>query len=641
MERRLTVWALMVWLMLPAQMWGGGNVPSTDVQRRDGEILVKFDTDVSERRRQEIRALVDATVVQVFSSIGVEYWHLSEAADIEAVLNRLASLPEIVYAEPNYVYMPQVLPDDPDFGLLWHLHNTGQRVNGGTGVAGADISAPEAWDRETGDPELVIAIIDSGVAYEHPDLIQNVWTNRGEIPDNGLDDDGNGFPDDLHGWDFVNDDNNPSDYSVDLYGDGHGTHVAGVIAAAGNNGIGTTGVMWRARIMPLQVFDLFEVNAFGGIQNAIILAAVEYAVRNGARIINCSFGGYGESAAQFDILEMAHRNGVLVLAAAGNDGIDNDMLPIYPAGYALPNIIAVAATDEGGRLAAYSNFGLNSVDVAAPGGNFFPNIYSTTPPDRNILFSEDFETGDSQWRMGYRFEAWSIGFSEDFGSNVIRDSITEYHDNESSYIQTRFPIVVDNYRGLHIQFKSRYALEAERDFVYVEGSADGENFSVDFPFTGAFTGFSNGVETINGWGGEETVDPEFYLRFRLSSNDTVNFDGVSIDDIRLTGIRWVFTGDEYGYKSGTSMAVPVVAGVAGLVWSHRPELTHLEVKQAILASVDPHETLVTTVVSGGSVNAAAALTVEPDEDGMEKTFDDDGGGGCFIDTAAFSRRTPF
>jgi len=641
MGRRLTVLVLMIWLVVPLKAEGGDDVFPTGAPRRNGEILVKFGSDVPEQSRQAIRALVGAKVVQVFSSIGVEYWRLPDETDTEAVLARLAAFPEIEYAEPNYVYMPQMLPNDPDFGLLWHLHNTGQWVNGSAGSVGADISALEAWDKEIGDPALVIAVIDSGVAYEHPDLIQNVWTNRGEIPGNGLDDDGNGFPDDLHGWDFVNDDNNPSDYSVDLYGDGHGTHVAGVIAAAGNNGIGTTGVMWRAQIMSLQVFDLFEVNAFGGIQNTLILAAVEYAVKNGARIINCSFGGYGESAAQFDILEMAHRNGVLVVAAAGNDRIDNDKLPIYPAGYELPNIIAVAATDEDGRLAVYSNFGLISVDVAAPGGNFFSNIYSTTPPDRDTLFSEDFESGEDQWEMGYGVEAWSIGFKEDFGSNVMQDSISDYHDNEISYIQTRFPIVVENYRGLHIQFKSRYVLETGRDFVYVEGSADGENFTVDFPFTGALTGFSNGVEFINGWGGDEAVGTELYIRFRLTSDDTVNFDGVCIDDIRLTGIRWVFTGDEYDYKSGTSMAVPVVAGVAGLLWSHRPELTHVEVKQAIMASVDRHETLATMVASGGSVNAAAALAFDSNEDGMEEAFDDGGGGGCFIDTAAFPRRRPF
>ena len=624
-KRRRLLW-LVFWFVFLSGTADAGEAPSAGVPYRDREILVKFRPDIAERHRQAVRELLGAAVIRVFSSIGVEHWRLPEDADIEASVRRLTSFPEIEYAEPNYVYAPQAVPNDPDFGLLWHLRNTGQWVNGSAGTPGADIAAVDAWDVETGDPGIVVAVIDSGVAYEHPDLIRNVWTNRGEIPDNGLDDDGNGYADDVHGWDFVNDDNNPSDYSVDLYGDGHGTHVAGIIAAEGNNGIGTTGVMWRAQIMPLQVFDLFQVDAFEGIQNTLILAAVEYAVENGARIVNCSFGGYGESAAMFDILDFADRNGVLVVAAAGNESINNDILPIYPASYDLPNLISVAATDEDGGLAAYSNFGVDSVDVAAPGGNYFSNILSTTPPDREVLFFEDFEGGADAWETGYRFEAWSTVFSKDFGSKVIQDSIADYHENEESYLKMRDPIRAENYRGLHIQFRTRYLLETDRDFLYVEGSTDGENFSVDFPVTGSITGFSTGVRRLNGWGSEEEIGPEFYLRFRLAADDAVNFDGACIDDIQLTGIHWAFTGDEYDYKSGTSMAAPMVSGVAGLVWSRRPELTPYEVKRVILASTDRDETLEGKVASGGRVNAAGALLADPDAGGA----DGDTGGGCFI-----------
>lgn len=629
MKKLLRLFLLITWIAVHTGTGFAEDAPSAGAPYRDKEILVKFRPDVPEPDRQAVRDLMGARVARVFRSIGVEHWRLPEGTDTEASVRRLVALPEIEYAEPNYVYAPQAIPNDPDFGLLWHLQNTGQWVNGSAGTPGADIGAAAAWDVETGDPGMVIAVIDSGVAYEHPDLIQNVWTNGGEIPDNGLDDDGNGYVDDVHGWDFVNDDNNPSDYSKDLYGDGHGTHVAGIIAAAGNNGIGTTGVMWQGQIMPLQVFDLFLVDAFEGIQNTLIIAAVEYAVENGARIINCSFGGYGESAALLDIFRLADQNGVLVVAAAGNESLNNDLLPIYPAGYDLPNIISVAAVDEDGALAAYSNFGVESVDVAAPGGNYFSNIYSTTPPDREVLFAEDFEAGEDAWETGYRFEAWSIAFIDDFMSNVIQDSIADYHENEESYVQTRAPIAAENYRGLHIQFKTRHLLETDRDFLYVEGSTDGENFSVDFPVTGSLTGFSGGIRSLNAWGSEEEIGPEFYLRFRLSSDDAVNYDGAYIDDIQLTGIRWTFTGDEYGYKSGTSMSVPVVSGVAGLVWSHRPELTHLEVKQAILASADRHETLESKVASGGSVNAASALLWDRD---AGATDGDSGGGGCFIDS---------
>ncbi|WP_373497960.1 S8 family serine peptidase [Desulfococcus sp.] len=635
MEKLLRFFLLIVWVTVIPGTGAAGDDPAEKAPYRGGEILVKFRPEVPDSDRQAIRVLLGVRVEREFKRIGVEHWRLPEGADTEAALRRLGALPEIEYAEPNYVYTPQAMPGDPDFGLLWHLHNTGQWVNGSAGTPGADISAVAAWDTETGDPGMVIAVIDSGVAFEHPDLIQNVWTNGGEIPDNGLDDDGNGYADDVHGWDFVNGDGNPSDYSRDLYGDGHGTHVAGVIAAAGDNGIGTTGVMWRAQIMALQVFDLFQVNAFEGIQNTLILAAVEYAVENGARIINCSFGGYGRSAALFDIFSFADQNGVLVMAAAGNENRSNDLLPVYPAGYDLPNIVSVTAVDEDGGLAAYSNFGPASVDLAAPGGNFFSNIYSTTPPGRDVLFSEDFEAGAAAWETGYAFEGWSIAFRDDFGSSVIQDSVADYHENEASYIQTRVPIDASNYRGLHIQFRTRYLLEADRDFLYVEGATDGENFSVDFPVTRVLTGFSGGIQSLNAWGSEDEIGPEFYLRFRLTSDDAVNFDGAYLDDIRLTGIRWEFTGDEYGFKSGTSMAVPVASGVAGLVWSHRPELTHLEVKQILIASADPHETLTNKVASGGRLNAEKALLADPDSDDADGdaggTEDGGGGGGCFID----------
>ncbi len=635
--KRLLVWMILAaWAALvPGTAADDAGVGQAADYRR-GEILVKFRPEVPEAERQVIRDRMGAKVERVFESIGVEHWRLPGDADTEAALGRLVELPEVEYAEPNYIYTPQAIPGDPDFSRQWYLRNTGQWVNGSAGTPGADIAAEAAWDIETGDPGMVIAVIDSGVAFEHPDLIQNVWTNDGEIPDNGLDDDGNGYPDDLHGWDFVNDDGNPSDYSRDLYGDGHGTHVAGIIAAAGDNGIGTAGVMWQARIMPLQVFDLFQVNAFEGIQNSLILAAVEYAIDNGARIINCSFGGYGESAALFDIFRVADENGVLVTAAAGNESLNNDILPVYPAGYDLPNILSVAAVDEDGGLAAYANFGVLSVDVAAPGGNSFSNIYSTTPPAREELFFEDFESGGGAWETAYRFEEWSIVFRDDFASSVIQDSAGDYREGEESYIQTLSPIAADNYRGLHIQFSTRYALETDHDFLYVEGSRDGENFSVDFPVTGALTGFSAGINSLNAWGSEEEIGPEFFLRFRLVADDAVNYDGVYLDDIRLTGIQWRFTGGEYGYKSGSSMAVPVVSGVAGLVWSHRPGLTHHEVKEAIMASVDPHDSLADRVASGGRVNAAAALTVDLDE-APDDGGDSGGGGGCFIESLPWRR----
>lgn len=608
----------------------------------EGEVLVQFRAGAAEADKDRIRELLGARLIKRVRSIRLEQWGLPEDRTTQEALEILETFPEVEKAEPNYLYKPMAVPDDPEFDRLWYLQNRGQPVHATIGLSGADIGAPEAWDSTTGDPDMIIAVIDSGVAFEHPDLIDNAWVNPGEIPGNGIDDDGNGYVDDVRGWDFVNDDDNPSDYSRDLSGDGHGTHVAGIIAARGNNGIGTTGVMWRARIMALQIFDLFETSSFldAIIQNINIIAAIEYATDNGAKIINCSFGGPSPSQFQFEAFRYADEHGVLAVAAAGNETADNDRAQTYPAGYSLPNIISVAATDENDDLADYSNYGASSVDVAAPGGNRHPTIFSTVPPQRQELFFEDFESGDDRWIKDGVFEEWSRVFDSEFGSWVIRDSEGNYQNNENSYIQTRDPVNAANFRGLHIQFRSRFRLEENFDLLVLEGSTDGVNFSIDFPVTGFITGFSNGIEKILGWGSEDELGEEFYLRFRLETDDSRTFDGVALDDILLTGIRWEFQGDEYGYKSGTSMAAPVAAGIAGLVWSYRPELTHLEVKNAILNSAVPLPSLGGRVLAGGRVDAARALTastelilVEPEI--LPEEEDDGGGGGCFVQSLIF------
>ncbi|MDM8538852.1 S8 family peptidase, partial [Desulfobacterales bacterium HSG17] len=607
------------------------------VQYISHELLVKFKPGIDSKQKKIVREEYGAALIKTVNSISLEQWRFSGEQEIEEVLELLKTHPDIEHAEPNYLYAPQMIPNDPEFNNLWFLQNTGQTIKDSSGNPGADISGPEAWDMETGSPDMIIAVIDSGVAFEHPDLIDNVWINNNEIPDNGLDDDNNGYIDDKYGWDFINGDNNPSDYSRDLSGDGHGTHVAGIIAAKGNNGIGTAGVMWQAKIMALQIFDIYETTSFMDtiIQNINIISAVEYAVNNGAKIINCSFGGPSDSRFQYDAYEYANNKGVLVVVAAGNENLNNDMSPIYPSNYNLPNIISVAATDEFDNLASYSNYGKNTVDVAAPGGNESFNMYSTTPPARETLFFEDFESGDDNWVKDSIYEDWALAYEPLFESTVMRDSVNNYNDNENSYFQTLTPINAENYRGLHIQFISRFRLEQNFDLLIVEGSEDGINFSIDSPVTGSISGFSNGIERLLNWGSETEIGRSFYLRFRLQSDESRNYEGISVDDIQLTGIKWEFTGNEYAFKSGTSMAAPVVSGIAGLVWSHRPNLTPLEVKNAILNSVDTSANLEGKILSSGRVNAAKAIKsvtdtlIEPKEENEEEE-EDSGGGACFI-----------
>src|SRR4051812_32395270 len=290
-------------------------------------------------------------------------------------LRSLESDARVAYAEPNFTVYADAIPDDPFLPQLWGLNNTGQRVNWTTGTPDADIDAPEAWSVSTGSPDVTVAVIDTGVDVSHPDLAPNVWVNAGEdcagCRANGVDDDGNGYVDDWRGWDFANGDNNPTDDN------GHGTHVAGTIAAAGNNGLGVAGVTWSSKIMPLK---FLAADGTGSAADAI--SAILYARANGVPILSNSWGGDEFSQAMLAAIEQTDASGELFLAAAGNDFTNTDTTPNYPSSYGVPNVLAVGASDQFDRKAWFSNYGARSVDLAAPG----TNVYST-------------------WRGGtYRFE---------------------------------------------------------------------------------------------------------------------------------------------------------------------------------------------------------------------------------------------
>lgn len=625
-------------LFSPGWAWASGNpIYIGDADHVAREVLVKFKPGVTEADKAAVREMLDVTVVDQIRAIRIEHWRLPANADVLAVAARLNALPQVDYAEPNYLYGLEQMPDDPEFALQWHLNNTGQTVNGRSGSPGADIDAAGAWAVTTGSRDIVIAVIDSGVAIDHPDLSANIWTNPFEIPGNIEDDDANGYVDDIHGWDFVNDDNNPSDYSRDLYGDGHGTHVAAIIAAVGNNAVGITGVMWKARIMPLQIFDLYEESHFNA-TSINIIRAVEYAVDNGARIINCSFGGPAFSTSQYKIFSYADEKGVLVIAAAGNDRANNDIHPTYPAGYDLANIISVAATDETDALARYSNYGSSTVHVAAPGGGSSSNIYSAAPPGRTVMFEDDFESGEDNWVAGGSDGTWSIAYPESvFDSRVAMGATGRHKGDKSAFLRIRDPIRGKDFRGLNLTFSVFYNLEPNRDFFFVELSQDG----VIFEPIHQITGVSLGIEDVVIWSNDLEFE-DFFLQFRLEGHGVEKSGRVILDDICLTGIRWDFAGDEYGYKSGTSMAAPVVSGIAGLVLSVGPKLSHGQVRQIILDTVDPMPDLANRVATGGRVNAAGAVAVAAALAGDAGSDADGGkpgaagrafGGGCFINAA--------
>lgn len=309
----------------------------------------------------ELEEKVDGTNLALLSVDKEETSVKKAVADLSAQQN-------VVKVQPNYTYQPAALSNDPYRAYQWALHNTGQSVNGQAGLADVDMNLPEAWTlaEQKGAQEVVVAVLDTGTDLSHPDLQDHIWTNEPEANGQaGVDDDRNGYIDDIHGWDFYHNDNTVFDAAD---GDTHGTHVSGTIAAGIQNGTGTAGVAPNVEIMPLKI-----LGPNGG-DTVTAIKAIQYAKEQGVKIANNSWGGYG--GANGDLLSSAiQSSGMLFVASAGNDGKNNDVTPAYPASYAAGNVLSVAAMDNRGQLASFSNYGQNTVDLAAPG----VSILSTLP----------------------------------------------------------------------------------------------------------------------------------------------------------------------------------------------------------------------------------------------------------------------
>ena len=353
--------------------------PSTSLIQR-----VQAELDSTEHVAKEIMLGWKADTVSALSDYGVQllerfdfpeqemeilHLKLAPGQDLAETIAKLRKSEAVSFAESNQIIHldqpsvsayrgPSTRPDDLTEDL-WGLHNTGQYG----GLPGADIKALEAWTTTSGDRSQsgpIIAIHDTGMDMEHPDLVNNLWTNPGEIPDNGLDDDNNGVIDDVHGFNAIDGSGSPVD------GNRHGTHVAGTIGAVGNNGQGISGVMQEARLMPVKIFT-----DEGQTSSDIIVRALQYSAKMGARITNNSFGARPSQA----IHQAFKQHPALHVVASGNRNQNNDRVDVFPANYELPNLLSVAATDRHDQKARFSNFGPSSVDVAAPGAD----IWSTFP----------------------------------------------------------------------------------------------------------------------------------------------------------------------------------------------------------------------------------------------------------------------
>lgn len=339
-----------------------------------GEVVVKF-RDAASSRAGRITVL--QTLQKRLGRSAVNEIHpfvtdaslavvkLKSDSLMASAMKILGGEPSVIYTEPNYIYRALDLPNDTDFAKQWGMHNVGQADDAGqTGTLGDDIGITQLWEKGiVGKSSTRVAVIDTGIQWDHPDLKDNLFTNPGEIDGNKQDDDHNGFIDDIHGWNFAANSNASTDDN------GHGTHCAGVIGAKGNNGAGVAGINWNVSLLPVKFLD-----STGGGSLEAAVNGINYARMMKVQVMSNSWGGGGFSQTMYDAINEAGKQGILFVAAAGNDGQSNDGgMPTYPGSYDLPNIVAVAATDNRDGLAYFSNYGAKHVHVAAPG----VNVYST------------------------------------------------------------------------------------------------------------------------------------------------------------------------------------------------------------------------------------------------------------------------
>jgi subtilisin family serine protease len=429
-------------------------------------------------------------------------------------------------------------------------------------------------------------------------------------------------------------DNDPTDYN------GHGSHVAGTIAAVGNNSTGVTGVMWQAKIIPLRFLG---VDGTGATSDAI--SAILYANANGAHVINNSWGGTGFST---PLKAAIDASSAVVVCAAGNGGLDgigddNDSTPFYPASYDSANIIAVAATDRNDDIASYSNFGLTSVDLAAPGHIIYSALPSlSTVPDplpNGVLYSEDFDStsGDLPvlgWSRGGTQSTWAVTTGTGNSStNSLEDSPSaDYENNTDSWAGYMTPFNSLKNNRFTLSFDWKGTIENGQDYLYINYSSDGISWNSADSITGSalnFTSFSTEITEAT-----EPLD-SVYIGFGLNSDSSVVGQGVFIDDVVLQRETISISSYSYANKNGTSMASPHVSGVAGLIKALNSSCSTAQIKSLILDNTENVVSLSGKAVTEGRLNAFNALSAVQCAQPAPSSSGGGGGGGCFIATAAY------
>jgi subtilisin family serine protease len=565
---------------------------------REGELIIKYKpqaASISSSRAKTLSRVQGIQLRALNASESIIHAKLPAGTSVAQAIADLAGDPNVEYAQPNYVYhATSTTPNDTYFSSLWGLKNSGQTVSAlspandpdttsnppSGSTSGKDMDLTSAWDTITDCSSVIVAVIDTGIKYDHADLSSNMWNSgNGSIPN--------------HGWNVISG-ASPANDPMDDHG--HGTHVAGTIGAVGNNGVGTTGICWKVQLMAIKALD-----SSGSGNTSDIVTGINWAVSHGAKVINMSLGGGGLDTAMGTAIDTAKASGVVVVVAAGNDGTNNDTTPSYPCNFSKANLICVAALDQAYGLASFSNYGATTVDVAAPGVNI-----ASTWPYLVTAITDNFSSG---WTYTPNSGGWGLETLYSGGvpyPSLVNpsnwDGTITYSANADHHVYKTFNL--SGATKATLAYLVDLDTESGADLFRIYNSGSGGD-----PVTsGSQISSDSGTNTY--YDGELPVSSSCLtttctIGLRFTSNASTQKTGVAFLEFQVMKSNYDTT--HYNVLEGTSMATPHVAGLAAMIFAYNPNYTYADVIAAIKNGVSL-PALSGKTKTGKAVNAMNALS---------------------------------
>lgn len=577
---------------------------NSKIKFKSSEVLVKFKDKAGDSVKTYAVSSFNGKVLNDLGETGISQVELREGQTVEEAIAEYSTHPDVEYVQPNYIYHVNNSPNDPIYNQLWGMNNTGQNVITYTyslnnpGTSNSDMRMESAWDVNTDCTNTIVAVVDSGVNYNHQDLNTNMWSSGSCVSDKGV-----SLGSCSNGWNYVNNNSDPMDLN------GHGTHVAGTIGAIGSNATGVVGVCWTAKIMAVRVLD-----QSGSGDTATIIKGINFAVRNGAKILNLSLGGPDYDSAMRSAISNAGKNyDALFVVAAGNDGSDLNSDNSYPCEYDEANILCVAALDQKFQLASFSNFDSSkkNVDIGAPGTNI-RSTWAGAEGIYNLPFTSWLT--DNILGTGWNTASCSIYSLVLYLSTSCSTAVNGI--SNSGYLSNSYALA---YAPITITSGAEAVTARMNLFIDTEAGYDGINM-----YASSSTSESvvfNSVNQVGSLSGER--DGQIIQNYDValpncahSSNCTFGYEFISDSTVNRAGVAItvfnLITLDvdniaQYNTINGTSMATPHVAGLATLLRSFNPKFTYADTITAIVAGGTATSSIQNITKYGKAANGNGAI----------------------------------